>query len=105
MNEKQFLRLAKRTLMFAPLLICIALTGAHAQSGRPTPTPQRPARVERSTQVQIELPSPIAETPVLLVSGQGEGLQMLSFTTPDANFERIGSDPGQRLITSAELWL
>lgn len=38
--------------------------------------------------MQVELPTPIAETPVPLVGGGREGLQTLSFTTPDANFER-----------------
>lgn len=38
--------------------------------------------------MQVELPTPVAETPVPLV-GDGRGqLQTLSFTTPDANFER-----------------
>lgn len=39
--------------------------------------------------MQVELPTPVAETPVPLVGGGRSGLQTLSFTTPDANFERV----------------
>ena len=38
--------------------------------------------------MRVELPTPIAETPVPLVSAERGGLQTLSFVTPDANFER-----------------
>ena len=37
--------------------------------------------------MRVELPTPIAETPVPLMGSQ-TGFQTLSFTTPDANFER-----------------
>jgi len=37
--------------------------------------------------MQVELPTPIAETPVPMVGG-GRQVETLSFTTPDANFER-----------------
>jgi hypothetical protein len=36
----------------------------------------------------MELPTPVAETPVPLVNGGGGGIQTLSFISPDANFER-----------------
>jgi hypothetical protein len=38
--------------------------------------------------MRVELPTPIAETSVPLVSAERGGLQTLSFVTPDANFER-----------------
>ncbi|MBC7930781.1 MAG: hypothetical protein H7Z38_09500 [Rubrivivax sp.] len=39
--------------------------------------------------MRVELPAPVAETPVPFEGGRGGGpVQTLSFTTPDANFER-----------------
>jgi len=40
--------------------------------------------------MRVELPTPVAETPVPFEGGRGGGgsVQTLSFTTPDANFER-----------------
>jgi hypothetical protein len=38
--------------------------------------------------MRVELPTPVAETPVPLEGGRGGSVQTLSFTTPDANFER-----------------
>jgi hypothetical protein len=80
-----------RPLLIAAPLVLITLANVHAQSGRPAPTPQRPDRgvLLGSTTMQVELPTPVAETPVPLVSGRPGELQTLSFTTPDANFERV----------------
>jgi len=39
--------------------------------------------------MQVELPTPVAETPVPLMNGGGRGIDTLSFVTPDANFERV----------------
>jgi hypothetical protein len=84
-------------LISAPLLALITLVTVNAQSGRtpapqpPTPTPQRPAPTSSSSTSatkQFHLPTPVAETPVPIVDGGGEGLQILSFITPDVNFER-----------------
>jgi len=38
--------------------------------------------------MQVELPTPVAETPVPLIGGRRGQVDTLSFTTPDANFER-----------------
>jgi hypothetical protein len=38
--------------------------------------------------MRVELPTPVAETPVPLIGSQ-TGFQTLSFTTPDTNFERV----------------
>jgi len=38
--------------------------------------------------MRVELPTPVAETPVPLVGAERGSLQTLSFVTPDANFER-----------------
>ena len=38
--------------------------------------------------MRVELPTPIAETPVPLVGAERGGPETLSFVTPDANFER-----------------
>ncbi len=84
-------QLTTRPLLVAALLLFILLVNVQAQSGRPAPTPQRPDRgvLLGSSTMQVELPTPIAETPVPLVGGARGGLQTLSFTTPDANFERV----------------
>ena len=60
-----------------------AVTSVYAQSGRPTPNPTG----SRSSTMQIELSSPVAETPVPLV-GEREQISTLSFITPDAGFDR-----------------
>ncbi|HEX8069905.1 MAG TPA: hypothetical protein VF546_08140 [Pyrinomonadaceae bacterium] len=85
-------RAARRLIACAPILILI-LSTAHAQSGRttqrtgapPQPTPQGPRTGARSNTLRVELPTPVAETPVPLLGG---GAPSLSFVTPDANFER-----------------
>ncbi|HEY5886020.1 MAG TPA: hypothetical protein VIT88_15135 [Pyrinomonadaceae bacterium] len=65
------------------LISLFVVTSAYAQSGRPTnPTGSRTASM------QVELPGPVAETPVPLMGGGGGQMQTLSFTTPDASFDR-----------------
>lgn len=80
-----------RLLLLAAPLVLITFAPVQAQNGRPTPTPPRSDRVVplASTTMQVELPTPVAETPVPFVGGTRGGLQTLSFTTPDANFERV----------------
>ena len=84
-------QLTSRRLLVAAPLVLMMLANVHAQSGRPAPTPQRPDRgvLLGSSTMQVELPTPIAQTPVPLAGGARGGLQTLSFTTPDANFERV----------------
>jgi hypothetical protein len=76
-----------RSLLVAAPLVFVTLTNVQAQSGRPAPTPQQPVLLGSST-MRVELPTPVAETPVPLAGGARSGFQTLSFTTPDANFER-----------------
>ena len=76
---------------FCLFLFTTAFTvaGAHAQSGRPANTPKRDPSGSSSSTMQVELPTPVAETPVPLMGGGGGGqIPTLSFTTADANFER-----------------
>jgi hypothetical protein len=86
MKRDGIIRAAGRALAGAAFVASCGLAGVSAQTGRPAgPT----GRVSTST-MRVELPMPpVAETPVPLVEGgRGEGLQTLSFTTPDASFER-----------------
>jgi len=71
-------------LFFASLLLA---NTAYSQSGRPTP--QGNPTGSRSSTMQVEIATPVAETPVPLVGGGGGGSQMqpLSFFTPDASFD------------------
>src|SRR5687768_3976377 len=70
-------------LFFASLLL---LNTAYSQSGRPTP--QGNPTGSRSSTLQVELPTPVAETPVPLVGGSGGGqMQTPSFFTPDSKFD------------------
>lgn len=73
-------------LFFASLFL---VNTAYSQSGRPTPPPPGNPTGSRSSTMQVELPTPIAETPVPLVGGGGGGGQMQTFNffTPDANFD------------------
>jgi hypothetical protein len=60
---------------------------ASAQVGRArTNLPAGPSRQTRSSTMRVELPTPVAQTPVPLEGGGG--IQTLSFVTPDVNFER-----------------
>jgi hypothetical protein len=66
------------------LLAAFAAANVQAQ----TPKPNGPVTGARSSTLQVELPTPVAETPVPLIDGDRGSLQTLSFVTPDANFER-----------------
>ncbi|MCA1616346.1 MAG: hypothetical protein LC800_20050 [Acidobacteria bacterium] len=68
-------------LLFAP--------AAFAQQGPARTPPQPPPpRDARGSGLRVELPTPVAETPVPFEGARGGSLQTLSFTTPDVNFER-----------------
>ncbi len=80
-----------------PLLVLLVSVNLYAQSGRPpqgtppspqTVPPKRPTHDASSSRMQVELPTPVAETPVPLISGGRGEIQTLSFISPDANFER-----------------
>ena len=60
--------LTTRSLLVAAPLVFMMLANVQAQSGRPAPTPQRPDRgvLLGSSTMQVELPTPVAETPVPL---------------------------------------
>jgi hypothetical protein len=84
------------------LLASVGLAEASAQLGVPRigvprirvpqvclPRVPTPTRQTRTSTMRVELPPPVAETPVPLVDGGRDGrLNTLSFTTPDASFER-----------------
>lgn len=74
-------------LALALVFLLAASLTSYSQSGRPPAPPPRPTIISSTGVMQVELPTPVAETPVPLVGG-GRELQTLSFTTPDANFER-----------------
>lgn len=61
---------------------------ANAQSSAPQTTRKGPPTGSSSSTMRVELPTPIAETPVPLVGAERGSPQTLSFVTPDANFER-----------------
>ena len=76
--------LTKICLLFLASLLMV--NSAYSQSGRPTP--QGAPTGSRSSTMQVELPTPVAETPVPLVGGGGGGqMQTLSFFMPDAGFD------------------
>ncbi|HKO42833.1 MAG TPA: hypothetical protein VJU84_06075 [Pyrinomonadaceae bacterium] len=75
--------LTKLSLLFCVSLLLVCT--AHAQGGRPAP--QGKPTGSRSSTLQVELPTPVAETPVPLVGGGGGQMQTLSFVTPDTNFD------------------
>jgi hypothetical protein len=76
-------------LSIAAALILVTVANAQSPEGRPAPSPQpNRAIVLGSSTMSVELPTPVAETPVPMVGGPRAGIQTLSFTTPDATFER-----------------
>ena len=81
-------RLTKRALILVFSFAVIGLMTAHAQSGRSVNPPKRPVTGSSSSTMQVELPTPVAETPVPLIGAPGR-LDTLSFVTPDTNFERV----------------
>ena len=77
-----------RRLIFSLVLLFATFAGTNAQTPAPRPKPDGPTTGASSSTLRIELPTPIAETPVPLVDSGRGSLQTLSFVTPDANFER-----------------
>jgi hypothetical protein len=75
-------------LISSLIFLLATFTALSAQTPAPTPKPSGPVTGSRSSTLRIELPTPVAETPVPMVEGGRGSLQTLSFVTPDANFER-----------------
>lgn len=75
-------------LMFSLIFLLTTFAGTNAQAPAGQPKPGGPPTGTRSSTLRIELPTPIAETPVPMVESGRGSLQTLSFVTPDANFER-----------------
>ena len=89
MNKDGIIRTAGRALLCAGLLASAGLPPAVAQVGRAqTNPPAGPRPRPRSSTLTVELPTPVAETPVPFEGGRPGSVQALSFTTPDASFER-----------------
>src|SRR6476469_4612475 len=86
MNSLALPRAVLRARILAPCLLLFAFTNAFAQSGR---TPAPPPVGSRSSTMRVELPTPVAETPVILLGSRTGEIQTLSFTTPDTNFDRV----------------
>lgn len=86
-------RAARRTILCAPLFVFTMLVAIQAQSGRshitppqaPSPVTSQPGRQSRSSTMRVEIPSPVAQTPVPFDGGRG--IQPLSFVTPDTSFD------------------
>jgi len=70
------------------IFLFVSLAVANAQAPAQTPKPSGPPTGASSSTLRVELPTPVAETPVPLVDVGRASLQTLSFVTPDANFER-----------------
>lgn len=88
MNRDGMGRAVRCALACAALSAPSGLAEAVAQV-RTGPPPPRPPGRARSSTMRVELPTPVAETPVPLVEGGRDGrINTLSFTTPDAAFER-----------------
>ena len=89
MHGTRIPRAVARMLIIAPLLVCTT-HHAHAQNGRPAQNPPAPpprTHDASSSHMQVELPTPVAETPVPLI-GRGSEIQTLSFVTPDTKIGR-----------------
>lgn len=82
-------RALSRALLGAPFLLLILFATAFAQSGRAAAPPKDPPVGSRSSTMRVEVPTPVAETPVILLGSRTGQLQTLSFTTPDTNFDRV----------------
>jgi hypothetical protein len=88
MDRARTPRAARRTLLLcAPLFVFAVFAGARAQTPPPPPRPvtSQPGRESRTSTMRMELPTPMAETPVPFDGGRG--LQPLSFVTPDTSFD------------------
>ena len=89
MKRDGIFNVTARALACAALVGSVGLAGAGAQvrSGQSGPPPP-PGRVRSST-MRVELPTPVAETPIPFEDGRAPSrIQTLSFVTPDTNFER-----------------
>jgi hypothetical protein len=88
MNRDGIFNALGRALVCAGLVGSVGLAGAGAQVVRGQSSQPPPDRVRSST-LRVELPTPVAETPVPFEDGRRPGgPQTLSFVTPDTNFER-----------------
>ncbi|HEX8284807.1 MAG TPA: hypothetical protein VF588_15710 [Pyrinomonadaceae bacterium] len=88
MDRDGIFNVMARALACAGLVGSAGLAEAGAQVGRAQSNPPPPGRVRTST-MSVELPTPVAQTPVPFEDGRRPGgLQTLSFVTPDTNFER-----------------
>ncbi|HEX8355062.1 MAG TPA: hypothetical protein VF611_19315 [Pyrinomonadaceae bacterium] len=92
MDRDEIINALGRALACAALAASGGLASAGAQVGRAQTNPPRPqgppGRVRTST-MSVELPAPVAQTPVPFEDGRTPGgLQTLSFVTPDTNFGR-----------------
>jgi hypothetical protein len=82
---------AARALACATLVASgwLAQAGAQVMTVQTNTPPQGPPGRVRSSTLRVELPTPVAETPVPFEDGRTPGgLQTLSFVTPDTNFDR-----------------
>jgi len=75
-------------VVFPIAFLFSSLITANAQTSSPQATQKVPPIGSSSSTIRVELPTPVAETPVPLVGAERGSLQTLSFVTPDANFER-----------------
>jgi hypothetical protein len=90
MHKDRMRRAGGRVFACGLLLTSLGLASASAQTGRPQSAPTLSPQGARTSTMRVELPMPpVAETPVPLVDGGRDGrFNTLSFTTPDANFDR-----------------
>lgn len=91
MNRDEILNAVGRALACVGLVgsLGLAQAGAQVGIGRGQSSPPPPPGRVRSSTLRVELPTPVAETPVPFEDGRRPGgLQTLSFVTPDTNFER-----------------
>ncbi|MFL6210266.1 MAG: hypothetical protein ACJ74W_15525 [Pyrinomonadaceae bacterium] len=89
MHSNKIPRALRRILLIAPL-VCAGIVSAQTppRPAQSTPPPGPRGVYSNSSTSRMELPTPVAETPVPLVSGGGQGIQTLSFITPDTSFDR-----------------
>ncbi|HEX8559546.1 MAG TPA: hypothetical protein VF668_15695 [Pyrinomonadaceae bacterium] len=91
MKSEAINRAAARALLGVALLAAVVPGRAGAQEGRAQSDapPPRPAGRTRTNTLRVELPTPVAQTPVPFEDGRApRAPQTLSFVTPDTNFER-----------------
>jgi hypothetical protein len=83
-------------LFFASLLL---VNTAYSQSGRPSPQ-RNPG--SRSSTMQVELPTPVAETPVPLVGGGGGGGQIAGVQVTQVASTIGGSGGSERPLSGGQ---